>query len=105
MTMHSSLRQSHAKKRHRSVLKRFERLSILMEKDKWKQDQSVFGLPKVKTLKVKIKKEKAPEAEAAVAEATAQAATTPETAAKPRQAAAPQTTAKPQAGKKEEKKK
>ena len=67
MTMHPSLRSGGAKKGHRSVLKRYERLSILEEKERWDETKSVFGLAKVKTLKVKIKKEKAAEAETAAA--------------------------------------
>lgn len=65
MTMHSSLKTGSGKKGHRSVLKRHERLPILMEKEKWDETKSVFGLPKVKTLKVKVKKEKAAATETA----------------------------------------
>lgn len=72
MSIHPSLSSAAKGRRHRSVLKRFERLKILLEKEKWAEGNSVFGLPKVKILKVKIKKEKAEEAapaEAAAAEA------------------------------------
>lgn len=103
MAMHSSLRSS-SKKGHRSVLKRFERLPILMEKDKWDQAKSVFGLPKVKTQRAKIKKEKAAVVEAAAAVEGAAGAAQPaagQTAAKPQ---ASTQTAKPEL-KKEEKKK
>ncbi len=105
MTMHSSLSSGKDKKGHRSVLKRFEKLSVLMEKDKWKIGDSVFGLPKVKTLKVKIKKEKAVEAAAEGAE-QAQATAAPAAGVKPQAGAAGAAAgaAKPQA-KKEEKKK
>jgi small basic protein (TIGR04137 family) len=54
-------------KKPRSVLKRIERLRILMEKNKWKETDNVFGLPKVKTLRIKIKKEKAEKTETAAA--------------------------------------
>ena len=96
MTMHPSLRSGSGNKKHRSVLKRYERLSLLSGKEKWDEKQSVFGLQKVKTLKVKIKKEKAAEEPAVVAtEATAAPATPTAPVATP---------VKPQA-KKEEKKK
>jgi len=106
MTMHSSLKTGGAKKGHRSVLKRFERLTTLMEKDKWDESKSVFGLPKVKTLKMKIKKEKAAVAEVEGAEAVAGAAAAP--AAAPGKAAAPAAAAgkaATPAAKKEDKKK
>ena len=70
MSQHPSLRSSEKDKQHRSVLKRYERLKILKSKEKWKEDSSVFGLPKVKVLRFKIKKEKAAVA-AEGAEATA----------------------------------
>lgn len=69
MSQHSSLKSSEKGKAHRSVWKRFERLKFLVEKDKWAEGDSIFGLPKMKLLKLKIKKEKAEApAEGAVAE-------------------------------------
>ena len=66
MSIHPSLSPRGKGKRVRSVLKRFERLLRLQEKEKWKPGNSVFGLPKVKILRWKPKKEKkAQEAEAA----------------------------------------
>ena len=59
MSQHPSLRSSDKDKQHRSVLKRYERLRILKEKEKWKEDDTIFGLPKVKVTRFKIKKEKA----------------------------------------------
>ncbi|MFA5094552.1 MAG: small basic protein [Candidatus Omnitrophota bacterium] len=73
MSIHPSLRPSKGKG-HRSVFKRFERIKMLAEKDKWKEEESVFGLPKVKSLKIKVKKEKT---EAKAAEGVAAAGTTP----------------------------
>jgi small basic protein (TIGR04137 family) len=68
MSQHPSLKSSSKSSQHRSVLKRFERIKILKEQEKWKAGNSVFGLPKVKTLRFKIKKEKAaPAAETAEA--------------------------------------
>ena len=79
MSQHSSLRGGRGTKRHRSVLKRFERLQALQEKGEWKEGGSIFGLPKVKTLRIKVKKEKA--AEAPVAAAAEGAVGTPATPA------------------------
>lgn len=65
MAQHPSLRSKEKGKQHRSVLKRYERVRELKEKEKWKEGDSVFGLLKLKLLKFKIKKEKAvPAAEA-----------------------------------------
>ena len=71
MTQHSSLKSGRRRKRHRSVLKRFERIAILKDKKEWDGEHSVFGIPKVKTIRIKMKKEKA----------AAEAGTTPETTA------------------------
>ena len=66
MAQHPSLRSKEKGKQHRSVLKRYERVRELKEKEKWKEGDSVFGLLKLKILKFKIKKEKAaPAAEVA----------------------------------------
>ncbi len=92
MSIHPSLRTSKGKG-HRSVFKRLERLKILSEKDKWHQGESVFGLSKVKSIKIKVKKEKATEAKAATEAATA--ATTEATQAT--STATTQPAAKPQA--------
>lgn len=52
--------------RHRNVLTRAERIKFLINENLWKDGRSVFGLPKVKTLKVrkkaKVEKEKTEEA-------------------------------------------
>lgn len=94
MAQHPSLRSKEKGKQHRSVLKRYERIKKLKEKEKWKDGDSVFGLPKLKILKFKIKKEKAaPVAEAAAGAEGAGLATKGE-----------QTAAKKEPPKKEEKK-
>ncbi|MFA5389368.1 MAG: small basic protein [Candidatus Omnitrophota bacterium] len=61
MSLHPSLKTSKAGKKHRTVLKRFERLTALKEKGILKEDDSVFGMPKLKIMKIKVKKEKAEE--------------------------------------------
>jgi len=69
MSQHPSLRSQDKDKKHRSVLKRYERVGALKEKEKWKEGSSVFGLAKVKIIKFKIKKEKAAPDEGAEAAA------------------------------------
>lgn len=83
MSIHSSLSASAQNKKQKSVLKRAERLKIMLEKGTWQQGQSVFGLPKIKTVRIKIKKEKAKElpAEGAVTAEGAATATASETKA------------------------
>ncbi len=59
MSIHPSLKTADMMKRHRSVLSRLERVKILQEKGTVNpQGHSVLGLPKVKHLKIRIKKEK-----------------------------------------------
>ncbi len=79
MSVHPSLSSRSKGKHSRSVLKRFERLKKMQEKEEWKPTDSVFGLPKLKVLRWKTKKaKKATEAEAAAAEGTPKATGTPE---------------------------
>ena len=59
MSIHSSLRSSASGKKHRSVLKRYERLKILKDQHLWSEEKTVLGIPKVKMQKLKVKKEKA----------------------------------------------
>ena len=106
MSQHPSLRSSDKGRQHRSVLKRYEKLKILKDKEKWDDKDSVFGLAKVKVIKFKIKKDKAAAAEGAEgAEGTAApaAGTAAPAAAKagaPAAKAAGASPAKPVAGKK-----
>lgn len=70
MSQHSSLRIDPTRTRHRNVLKRHERVQRLIEQEKWATDRaSAFGLPKVKSVKIKVKKVKAEKAEGAAAAA------------------------------------
>lgn len=48
MSLHPSLRSGGAIKAKKSVMKRFERIEILKKKGKWKEGNSVYGLPKTK---------------------------------------------------------
>ncbi len=68
MTIHPSLSSKGKNKRSRSVLKRFERVRELEEKEKRNFGDSVFGLPKLKTISLKLRKaKKATEEEKAAA--------------------------------------
>lgn len=81
MSIHPSLGVAAKGKQQKSVLKRTERIKHMMSKGTWKDDSKVFGLPKIKAVRIKIKKEKAAEKPAeegaAVAPGTAPAAATP----------------------------
>ncbi len=59
MSQHPRLRSTQKEKKHRTVLKRYERVRELKEKEKWQEGDSIFGLLKLKILKFKLKKEKA----------------------------------------------
>lgn len=80
MSIHPSLKSADKDKKQRSVLKRIERIKDLIGKGLWKEGDNVFGLPKLKVIKIKFKKEKVekaaatPEAGAAAAPAAAGAA-------------------------------
>ncbi len=89
MSIHPSLGAAVKGKQQKSVLKRTERIKHLMSKGLWKDDSKVFGLPKIKAVRIKIKKEKAaekPAEEGATGTAPAPAAAASEPKAK---AAAP----------------
>ncbi len=94
MSIHPSLKMSDKDKKQRSVLKRAERLRTMLEKNQWKPGDDVCGLPKIKTLRIKIKKEKAEKTAEGTAEGAAPAA----------EAAKEQTPAKGAAAKGQEKK-
>ncbi|MBI3312240.1 MAG: small basic protein [Candidatus Omnitrophica bacterium] len=60
MSIHRSLKSANTMKRHRSVLSRMERVRLLQEKGVLQPAESrILGLPKVKHLKMRIRKEKA----------------------------------------------
>jgi small basic protein (TIGR04137 family) len=94
MSIHSSLRSGGKGRKHRSVLKRHERLKVLKEKSLWGEDKSVLGLPKVKMQRIKVRKEKS----------TAETAAEGVAAGKPTEAAAAPAPAAPAKGGKPEKK-
>ena len=79
MSQHPSLKIDPTRTRHRNVLKRNERIQRLIEIEKWNDRASAFGLPKVKSLKIKVKKVKAEKAEGEAAKpAVGQAAPAPQ---------------------------
>ena len=91
MSIHRSLKSVDTLKRHRSVLSRLERTKILQEKGTLDLvGSSVLGLPKVKHLRMRIRKEKA-----AAAPTEAGAAGTAAAPAAPAQAEAAKPAAKP----------
>jgi small basic protein (TIGR04137 family) len=61
MSLHKSLKTSDELARRRNVLTRAERLAAMKERGIWKEDGSVLGLPKLRTL-YKMKKRKKKEA-------------------------------------------
>ena len=64
MSQHPSLRSKIKDAAQRSVLKRYERLKEMNEKELWDEEKPVYGLPKLKVIKYKFKKEKPAEAKA-----------------------------------------
>ena len=58
MSIHPSLGAAAKGKQAKSVLKRTERIKYMMGKGLWKEDSKAFGLPNIKQLRIKIKKEK-----------------------------------------------
>ena len=92
MSIHPSLAVSEKDKKQRSVLKRTERIRTMLEKGQWKEGDDVYRLPKIKAVRLKIKKEKVEKAvEATVTVEGAQATPAAAAASKgaPAKAAAP----------------
>ena len=56
MSMHPSLKGIDKLKGSRSVLNKRERIKWLMDKKKWDNSTSVYGLPKIKIVKLKVSK-------------------------------------------------
>ena len=52
MSLDKSLKSRSSLERHRNVLKRAERIERLTEEDKWTEESSPFGLPKIAHRKV-----------------------------------------------------
>ena len=83
MSIHPSLAISEKDKKQRSVLKRSERIRTMIDKGNWKEGDQVYGLPKLKAIRIKIKKEKVEKAAEGTAEGGAAAGAAKEAGAKP----------------------
>ncbi len=81
MSQHTSLKVASVGKKHRNVLKRYERIKRLQETEKWADRKTAYGLPKIKSMKIKVRKAKSEKAGAA--EGATGAAATPAPAAAP----------------------
>ena len=78
MSIDKSLRMKGKLVRPRNVFTRIERIKILKDEGKWEPTMSVFGIPKVKSVKIKRKgKSEKKVAKAEAAEATPAATATP----------------------------
>ena len=80
MSIDKSLKMKGKLVRPRNVFTRVERIKILKGEGKWEPTMSVFGIPKVKSVKIKRKgksEKKAVKAEAAAEATPAAAAATP----------------------------
>ena len=58
MSIDKSLRRKNSLQRARNVLTRGERIKVLKDEERWQDGRSPYGLPKVKVIKVVIKKVK-----------------------------------------------
>lgn len=74
MSIDKSLRRKNALQRARSVLTRGERIKTLMTEERWAEGRSPFGLPKVKVVRIVVKKAKKAKEEETPAEGEAAAA-------------------------------
>jgi len=63
MTIDKSLKSRKGIVRARNVLTRAEQITKLQDMDKWTEETSPFGLPKVRVYKVVVKKKKKKEKE------------------------------------------
>ncbi len=88
MSQHPTLRVDSVGVKHRNVLSRLERVKKMQEQNKWQERQTVYNLPKIKSIKIKVKKTKGPE-EGAAEGAAAPAGAKPAAAAPAAKAAAP----------------
>jgi small basic protein (TIGR04137 family) len=88
MTIDKSLKVKLGSIRSRNVLTRGERIAKLKESERWKDGDSVIGLPKVRVFKLSLKKKKKAKAAEEGAAAGTPAAATPAAGAGDKKAAA-----------------
>jgi small basic protein (TIGR04137 family) len=93
MSMDKSLRRKNSLQRARNVLTRGERILQMQKEDRWPDGRSPYGLPKVKVIKLIVKKAKKKE-EKAVEGAEGEAAAAGAPAAAPAAGAAAKGAAK-----------
>jgi small basic protein (TIGR04137 family) len=75
MSIDKSLRRKNQLARARNVLTRGERIKVLRDEERWPEGRSPYGLPKVRVIKIVVKKaKKAKEEEKAEGEGEAAAA-------------------------------
>ncbi len=58
MSIDKSLRRKNSLQRARNVLTRGERIKTLKDEERWQEGRSPYGLPKVKVVKIVVKKAK-----------------------------------------------
>ena len=58
MSIDKSLRRKNTLARARNVLTRGERIKVLQREERWQDGRSPFGLPKVRVLRIVVKKVK-----------------------------------------------
>ena len=64
MSIDKSLRRKNQLVRARNVLTRGERIKTLVDEERWQEGRSPYGLPKVKVIKIVVKKAKKAKEEA-----------------------------------------
>jgi len=73
MSIDKSLRRKNQLARSRNVLTRGERIKVLIDEERWKEGRSPYNLPKVRVLKIAVKKKVKKEEAAATTEEGAEA--------------------------------
>ena len=58
MSIDKSLKRKNSLQRARNVLKRGERITVMKNEERWPDGRSPYGLPKVKVMKMAVKKAK-----------------------------------------------
>jgi len=90
MSIDKSLRRKNQLARARNVLTRGERIKVLKDEERWPEGRSPYGLPKVRVVKIVIKKAKKAKEEEAEGAAEGEAKPDAKAGAKPAaKAAAP----------------
>ena len=72
MSIDKSLRRKNSLVRARNVLTRGERIKVLQDEERWKEGRSPYNLPKVRVIKIVVKKAKKAKEEEKPAEGAAE---------------------------------